>query len=288
MILKHPSNVGAFKEDCDYSKGKWVWDTERNIYNSSEWICPTRPTGYNCEMNGKDLEYLNWRWKPDGCELPKFEPYSFLNIIRGKTLAFVGDSLSLNQLNSLLCLVSQVEKPIEILDEMIEGKFFTWSFPLHDTKLNFVWSRFLVEAKQIVEKGEPIDVYEVQLDKINTMFANLLPKFHYIVISSGNWWFSKKIYLYEGGKLIGCINCKDEKKLTKHETKFGLQKAFKTVFQYISKCEECKELFTLLRTYSPSHFEKGSWFDGGYCRRSHPLENEENAKQKLRSQWKNL
>ncbi|XP_039114513.1 protein ALTERED XYLOGLUCAN 4-like [Dioscorea cayenensis subsp. rotundata] len=201
MILKHPSNVGAFKEDCDYSKGKWVWDTERNIYNSSEWICPTRPTGYNCEMNGKDLEYLNWRWKPDGCELPKFEPYSFLNIIRGKTLAFVGDSLSLNQLNSLLCLVSQ-------------------------------------------------------------------------------------IYLYEGGKLIGCINCKDEKKLTKHETKFGLQKAFKTVFQYISKCEECKELFTLLRTYSPSHFEKGSWFDGGYCRRSHPLENEENAKQKLRSQWK--
>lgn len=102
------SSVGAFKEDCDYSKGKWVWDTERNIYNSSEWICPTRPTGYNCEMNGKDLEYLNWRWKPDGCELPKFEPYSFLNIIRGKTLAFVGDSLSLNQLNSLLCLVSQV------------------------------------------------------------------------------------------------------------------------------------------------------------------------------------
>ncbi|KAM0941803.1 putative PC-Esterase [Dioscorea sansibarensis] len=59
-------------------------------------------------MNGKDLEYLNWRWKPNDCELPKFEPYSFLNIIRGKTLAFVGDSLSLNQLNSLLCLVSQV------------------------------------------------------------------------------------------------------------------------------------------------------------------------------------
>lgn len=35
-------------------------------------------------------------------------PHLFLTIVRGKTLAFAGDSIARNQMESLLCLLSQV------------------------------------------------------------------------------------------------------------------------------------------------------------------------------------
>ncbi|CAI0451215.1 unnamed protein product [Linum tenue] len=51
---------------------------------------------------------MRWRWKPDGCELPVFNPAQFLEIVRGKSLAFVGDSVGRNQMQSLICLLSRV------------------------------------------------------------------------------------------------------------------------------------------------------------------------------------
>lgn len=54
------------------------------------------------------MEFLKWRWKPDGCELPLFDPVAFLEIVRGKSIAFVGDSLARNQMQSLICLLSKV------------------------------------------------------------------------------------------------------------------------------------------------------------------------------------
>jgi len=55
-----------------------------------------------------NMDFLKWRWKPDRCELPLFDPNQFLELMRGKTLAFVGDSLARNQMQSLMCLLSQV------------------------------------------------------------------------------------------------------------------------------------------------------------------------------------
>jgi len=45
---------------------------------------------------------------PHGCDMVRFEPQLFLNIVRGKTLAFAADSIGRNQMESLLCLLSQV------------------------------------------------------------------------------------------------------------------------------------------------------------------------------------
>lgn len=54
------------------------------------------------------MDYVNWMWKPHGCAMEKFDPHLFLTIVRGKTLAFAGDSIARNQMESLLCLLSQV------------------------------------------------------------------------------------------------------------------------------------------------------------------------------------
>ena len=54
------------------------------------------------------MDFVNWRWKPDECELPRFDPTAFLHLLRGKKLAFIGDSVSRNHMESLLCILSQV------------------------------------------------------------------------------------------------------------------------------------------------------------------------------------
>jgi xyloglucan O-acetyltransferase len=89
------------------SNGKWVRETREPIY--SNLTCSFLPEIRNCQKYGKPLGYLYWRWKPDGCDLPRFEPKRFLDLVRGKKLAFVGDSLARDQYNSLLCLLSQVQ-----------------------------------------------------------------------------------------------------------------------------------------------------------------------------------
>ncbi|KAF3443224.1 hypothetical protein FNV43_RR12906 [Rhamnella rubrinervis] len=56
-----------------------------------------------------DSEYLKWRWKPTNCELTLFNLVQFLELVRGKSMAFVGDSLGKNQIQSLLCVLDTLE-----------------------------------------------------------------------------------------------------------------------------------------------------------------------------------
>lgn len=94
-------------EDCDIFSGKWVSYPQGPHYTNS--TCWTIQDHQNCMRNGRqDTGYLKWRWKPNGCELPVFDPAEFLKILKGKSLAFVGDSVARNQMQSLLCLLSQV------------------------------------------------------------------------------------------------------------------------------------------------------------------------------------
>ncbi|KAF3452080.1 hypothetical protein FNV43_RR08176 [Rhamnella rubrinervis] len=57
-------------------------------------------------MEGRIMGFLNWGWKPKECELPRFDPKAFLEMVCGKKMAFVGDSVSRNHMESLLGLLS--------------------------------------------------------------------------------------------------------------------------------------------------------------------------------------
>ena len=94
------------EEKCDMSMGKWVREPKGPVYTNT--TCPTLPDFKNCQKHGKDPGHLYWRWQPHGCDLPRFSPDRFLAAVRGKRLAFIGDSLARNQMDSLLCLLSQV------------------------------------------------------------------------------------------------------------------------------------------------------------------------------------
>lgn len=95
------------EETCDLFTGAWVEDNSPPLYTNEN--CPIVTQTQNCPGNGRpDSNYLNWRWQPQGCDLPAFDAKAFLEMMRGKTLAFVGDSVARNQYESLLCMLWQV------------------------------------------------------------------------------------------------------------------------------------------------------------------------------------
>ncbi|KAF8405807.1 hypothetical protein HHK36_007884 [Tetracentron sinense] len=62
-------NPSLEKVKCDLYKGTWVKDDDYPIYEPGS--CPYVDEGFSCQSNGRrDSEYLKWRWKPHGCDLP--------------------------------------------------------------------------------------------------------------------------------------------------------------------------------------------------------------------------
>ncbi|CAN6169814.1 unnamed protein product, partial [Urochloa humidicola] len=89
---------------CDLFQGRWVADNSYPVYDAS--ACPFVPDVFDCRRNGRpDDAYLKFRWSPANCPLPRFDGLDFLRRWRGKTVMFVGDSLSMNQWVSLVCML---------------------------------------------------------------------------------------------------------------------------------------------------------------------------------------
>nr|CAB3451539.1 unnamed protein product [Digitaria exilis] len=105
-ISAQEAKIGHEDKVCNLFNGTWVRDFRGPIYTNI--TCSTMPDSKNCRKYGKQMDYVNWKWVPYGCDMVRFEPHLFLNIVRGKTLAFAADSIGRNQMESLLCLLSQV------------------------------------------------------------------------------------------------------------------------------------------------------------------------------------
>ncbi|XP_062010049.1 xyloglucan O-acetyltransferase 4 [Rosa rugosa] len=256
------------EEECDLFKGQWVPDLRGPLYTNSS--CKSIPESKNCFKNGRmDRDFLNWKWKPEKCELPEFDPKAFLQIVRGKKMAFVGDSVARNHVESLLCLLSQEELPKDIYKDS-EDRFRTWYFPQHDFTLMKLWSKYLIAADERMVNGTGSGVFDLHIDRIDDEWAKHLPGLDYAIISDGHWFF-RVLYLYKGKKLIGCVYC-NQPNITGLNTSNAVRMAFRSAFKYISNCKNCKGgLLTLLRTFAPAHFENGAWNTGGYCNRTSPL-----------------
>lgn len=139
-----------------------------------------------------------------------------------------------------------------------------------------LWSKFLVEGEERMSNGTALGVYDLYLDKVDNSWAQKVAAGIDIAIFSNAHWFFRPIYLHKGGKVIGCVYCNEAEEDVKEVGVGGaLRMAFRAAFQYMNGCEKCKSVMTLLRTFSPAHFENGTWNTGGGCSRTSPLGEEE-------------
>ncbi|KAI5437079.1 xyloglucan O-acetyltransferase 1 [Lathyrus oleraceus] len=262
--------IKPYEKPCDYTKGRWVRDMRGPLYNGT--TCSIIKSKQNCIVNGRsDTSYLNWRWKPDECNLSAFEPNIFLKLIKNMNIAFVGDSLANNQLESLVCLLSTVSKPHRIRHE---GTDSTYYFASHNANLSLYWAPFLVKGDQRRKDGPPYN--KIYLDQVNELWAKNIAQHDLIVLSFGHWMDVPSIY-YEGDSVIGCFRCREFKlKYTDIGFYVAMRKALRITLNSIIERKVIKGngIDVIVRTYSPTHFE-GSWDKGGTCSKTGPYRTEE-------------
>ncbi|KAJ4961555.1 hypothetical protein NE237_021465 [Protea cynaroides] len=261
------SKVVTSDRECDIFTGEWVPNPKAPYYTNA--TCWAIHDHQNCMKYGRpDLGFMKWRWKPKACELPIFNPFQFLEILRGKSLAFVGDSISRNQMQSLICLLSRVMYPVDV--SYTQDEYFKrWHYPTYNFTLATFWTPYLVKAKEADPNGPPrTGLFNVYLDEFNEEWTPQIEQFDYVIISAGIW-FSRPTMYYEKGQLKGCYYCFKEN-VTDLSMYYGYRRAFRTAFKAINSLPNYKGL-TFLRTFSPEHFENGLWNQGGNCLRTKPF-----------------
>ncbi|XP_057484795.1 xyloglucan O-acetyltransferase 1-like [Actinidia eriantha] len=262
------SSKGDVEIGCDYSNGKWVTDKLGPLYNGTS--CGTIKDGQNCIGHGRpDLGYLFWRWRPNECELPRFEPKTFFQILRNKHIAFVGDSMARNQLESLMCMLATFSSPNLVYSNGDDNKFRKWHFPSHNVNVSIYWSPFLVKG---IEKTDEANYNKLFLDSVDERWASDLDRMDVVVLSVGHWYLHSAVYFY-GRSVLGCHYCSGQ-----NYTEVGFYdvfgKAFKTTLNAIMERRgggqgKGKGIGVIVTTFSPHHFE-GEWDKLGACPKTRP------------------
>ncbi|KAL9323636.1 hypothetical protein ACSQ67_008493 [Phaseolus vulgaris] len=243
-------NASEIKQ-CDIFSGRWMHTSAAPYYTNEtcHWIIDQQ----NCMKFGRpDREYLHWRWKPDECELPLFNASHFLNLLRGKKMVFVGDSVGRNQMQSLLCLLSHVSEPEDASHRYSSDVMYFKRYIYHDYNFTLanLWSPYFVRSSDADPKGHSFNsIMRLYVDEADEAWTSQVEDFDIVIISSGQWFF-RPLLFYEEGQLVGCNKCGMEN-VTDLTHLFGYRKAFRTAFRALNDLEGYKGVTFL--GHSPQH-----------------------------------
>ncbi|KAJ4811038.1 Protein trichome birefringence [Rhynchospora pubera] len=252
---------------CDYSDGHWVQTTAKPLYNGTS--CGTIKWAQNCMVNGRpDTGYLYWQWQPEDnrCPAPLFDASVFLEIIKNKHIAFIGDSLARNQVESLICLLSTASKPELVYQGGDDLKFRRWVFYEYNVTLSSLWSQYLVKGTDR-NQSEGIDHNTLYLDTPNEKWASELDKIDIVVFHNGHWFVQKAIYYGEGNQLLGC-NFAQEINCTDYNIFDAFRKVLRTSLKEVTKRFYKSDKTVVVATFTLAHFE-GEW-KFGTCLKTEP------------------
>ncbi|KAG6419431.1 hypothetical protein SASPL_121653 [Salvia splendens] len=165
---------------CDIFSGEWVVDASYPYYLSSQ--CPFIEEQFDCRLKGRpDTDYTRYRWQPSaaGCLLPRLNGEEFLRKLKGKQMMFVGDSLSLNQWQSLTCMLHVLVPHAKYTTKTVQG-LSTFTFHDYDVSLKFYRNAFLVDIKN-EDRGRVL-----MLDSLSS--SQIWGGMDYVIFDSWHWW----------------------------------------------------------------------------------------------------
>ncbi|KAG8371838.1 hypothetical protein BUALT_Bualt12G0004700 [Buddleja alternifolia] len=258
--------------NCDLFDGNWISDESYPLYKPGS--CSLIDEQFNCFLNGRpDNGYYKLKWKPKGCSLPRLNGSHMLELLRGKRLVFVGDSLNRNMWESLICILrNSVKDQKKVYEEFGRHHFRTeasYSFVFEDYKctVEFFVAPFLVQEWETADKnGKKKET--LRLDIIGRS-ADKYKNADIIVFNTGHWWTHEKTstgkdYYQEGSHVYSELNVVE-----------AFRKALTTWGRWVDAHVNPMKSLVFFRGYSASHFSGGQWNSGGQCdHETEPIKND--------------
>ncbi|XP_011078818.1 protein trichome birefringence-like [Sesamum indicum] len=258
--------------NCNLFDGNWVRDHSYPLYKPGS--CSLIDEQFNCFLNGRpDNGYYKLKWKPKGCTLPRLDGSHMLELLRGKRLVFVGDSLNRNMWESLICILrNSVKDQKKVYEEFGRHHFRTeasYSFIFEDYKctVEFFVSPFLVQEWELADRNGT-KKETLRLDLVSRS-ADKYKNADIIVFNTGHWWTHEKTskgkdYYQEGSHVYGELNVLE-----------AFRKAITTWGRWVDANINQTKTLVFFRGYSASHFSGGQWNSGGQCdHETEPIKNE--------------
>ncbi|XAR62402.1 hypothetical protein NMG60_11017144 [Bertholletia excelsa] len=256
---------------CDVYDGLWMRDDSYPLYDAGS--CPFIDEQFNYFLNGRpDNNYQKLRWQPNACDNPRLNGRKLLELLRGKRLVYVGDSLNRNMWESMICtLRNSVEDKRKIFEASGRREFrtedsYSFIFADYDCSVEFFQSPFLVQEWEM-----PF----VNGSKRSTLRLDLLERSSrryrsadVLIFNTGHWWTrgrtaKGKGYFQEGNHIYAKLNVME-----------AFWKAMMTWARWIDANVDPAKTIVFFSGYSPAHFRGGQWNSGGQCdRETEPIKN---------------
>lgn len=234
-------------DGCNLFQGKWVEDSSFPLYDSSS--CPFIDPEFDCQKYGRpDKQYLKYAWKPDSCNLPRFDGLDLLRRWKGKKVMFVGDSLSLNQWQSLLCLI-HASVPSANTNVVRQEILSYVTFQDYDVTIYLYHSTYLVDIAQ-ENIGRVLELNTI--DQGSSAWKGM----DVLVFNSWHWWLHRGDsqpwdYVRDGSTVS-----KDMDRLV------AFSKGLNTWAQWVNQNIDTSKTKVFFQGISPTHYDGNDWSSG--------------------------
>ncbi|KAL9661972.1 hypothetical protein QQ045_019801 [Rhodiola kirilowii] len=235
---------------CNLYRGRWVYNESYPLYNVS--ACPFVLSQFKCVANGRpDQLYLKFEWMPKSCSLPRFDASRFLNEFKGKKIMFVGDSLSLNQWESLNCMLHSA-LPHTPYTLVRYDTLSTFTFLEYNVSISFSRNAYLVD----LTKYNSIRV--LKLDSVGS--GRLWETSDVLIFNTWHWW------LHSGNKQVWDF-VTDGEKVTKDMNRLAAYEiALNTWAKWVEANINTNKTKLFFQGVSPDHINASEWLQPGLDR----------------------
>ncbi|XP_026414487.1 protein PMR5-like [Papaver somniferum] len=234
------------QESCNIFVGSWVQDDSYPIYQSSN--CPIIDPEFNCQQYGRpDSAYLKYKWQPSGCNIPRFNGLDFLTKMKGKSIMFIGDSLGLNQWQSLVCMISAAV-PKSKTQFTKHDPLSSFKFVDYGVTVSFYRTPYLVDIDSV--NGKRI----LRLDSISQS-GSIWKDVDVLSFNSGHWWSHKgQLQGWDSMELGGSIY-EDMDRLV------AFDRGMRTWSNWVDTNIDTSKTRVYFQGVSPTHYNPKEWKD---------------------------